>query len=83
MMIRTQVQLTDAQLQALRHLSVTTGKSVAELIRNGTDQFLAGRRVSKPEDRIERAIKAAGAFASGSNDAGADHDRYLAEAFRR
>ena len=83
MTIRKQVQLTDAQLQALRHLSVATGKSVAELIQNGIDQFLAGRRVSKPEDRIERAIKAAGAFASGSNDAGADHDRYLAEAFRR
>jgi predicted transcriptional regulator len=83
MMTRTQVQLTDAQLQALRHLSAATGKSAAELIRNGIDQFLAGRRVSTAEDRIERAIKAAGAFASGSNDAGADHDRYLAEAFRR
>jgi predicted DNA-binding protein len=83
MMIRTQIQLTDAQLKALRRLSAATGKSTKELIRNAIDRYLAESPVSKPEDRIERAIKAAGAFASGSNDAGADHDRYLAEAFRR
>jgi hypothetical protein len=79
MTIRTQIQLPDAQLQALRHLSAATGKPVAELIRNAIDQYLAGCPVSKPGDRIERAIKAAGAFASGGNDAGADHDRYLIE----
>lgn len=82
-MIRTQVQLTEDQLKALRHLSAITGKSIAELIRNGIDQYLAGKRVLKAEDRIERAIRVAGTFASGVADVSADHDRHLAEAFRR
>ena len=80
-MIRTQVQLTEEQLKALRQISATTGKSTSELIRNGVDQYLAGRRVSKPEDRIERAIRVAGRFSSGVADVSAAHDRHLAEAF--
>jgi predicted DNA-binding protein len=83
MMVRTQIQLTEHQLKALRQLSAMTGRSAAELIRNGIDQYLAGRRVSKAEDRIERAIQVAGTFSSGGADASADHDRHLAEAFRR
>ncbi len=83
MMIRTQVQLTNAQMQALKRLSAETGKSAAELIRNGIDQYLAGRRAPTAEDRIQRAIQIAGAFASGSSDGSASHDRYLAEAFQR
>ena len=82
-MIRTQIQLTEDQLKALRHQSTITGRSIAELIRNGIDQYLAGRRVSKPEDRIERAIRVAGMFSSGVADVSVDHDRYLAEAFRQ
>jgi predicted DNA-binding protein len=83
MMIRTQVQLTEEQLNALRQISATTGRSTAELIRNGIDQYLAERRVAKAEDRIERAIRVAGKFASGGVGVSADHDRYLAEAFER
>lgn len=83
MMIRTQVQLTEDQLQALRRLSANTGKSTAELIRNGIDQYLAGRRAATVEDRTERAIRVAGRFSSGVTDVSADHDRHLAEAFKR
>jgi predicted DNA-binding protein len=83
MMIRTQVQLTEAQMSALRQLSAETGKSAAELIRNGIDQYLAGRRAPSAEDRIERALRVAGSFASGGSDGSAKHDRYLAEAFRQ
>ena len=83
MMIRTQVQLTEEQLNALRQLSAITGRSTAELIRNGIDQYLAERRVAKAEDRIERAVRVAGMFGSGGAGVSADHDRYLAEAFER
>ena len=82
-MVRTQVQLTDKELNALRQLSAATGKSIAELIRNGIDQFLALHRIAQAEDRADRAIRIAGMFSSGSPDASADHDRYLAEAFER
>lgn len=81
--IRTQVQLTERQIKSLRHISAQTGTSVAELVRQGIDQYLAGRRGPSPEERIERAIRVAGMFSSGASDVSADHDRRLAEAFRR
>jgi hypothetical protein len=81
-MIRTQVQLTERQLEALRHASATTGRSIADLIRQGVDQYLAGTSELGREERIERAIKVAGKFSSGRTDVSANHDRYLAEAFR-
>jgi hypothetical protein len=83
MMIRTQVQLREDQLKALRQMSAATGKSTAELIRNGIDQYLAAKRVSDAGDRIERAIRVAGMFSSGLAGVSAEHDRYLAEAFER
>ncbi|MBI3471898.1 MAG: ribbon-helix-helix protein, CopG family [Candidatus Solibacter usitatus] len=82
-MIRTQIQLTDDQLTALRRLSSIHGKSTAELIRNAIDQYLAGKHLTKTQDRIERAIRVAGRFASGLTDVSAGHNRHLAEAFRR
>lgn len=80
-MIRTQVQLTDRQLEALRHDSAATGRSVADLIREGVDRYLAGRSDLGREERIERAIGVAGKFSSGRSDVSANHDRHLAEAF--
>ena len=80
-MIRTQVQLTDRQLEALRQASAATGRSVADLIRQGVDQYLAGRSELGREERIERAIEVAGKFSSGRSDISADHDTHLAEAF--
>jgi hypothetical protein len=82
-MIRTQVQLTDRQLEALRQASAATGRSIADLIRQGVDQYLAGRSELGREERIERAIKVAGRFSSGRTDVSADHDRHLAEAFEQ
>jgi len=80
-MIRTQVQLTDRQLEALRRDAAATGRSVADLIRQGVDQYLAGRSERWPEERVERAIQVAGKFSSGRSDVSTHHDRHLAEAF--
>jgi hypothetical protein len=80
-MIRTQVQLTDRQLKALRQTSAATGRSVADLIRQGVDLYLSGRSELGREERIERAIRVAGKFSSGRTDVSANHDKHLAEAF--
>jgi hypothetical protein len=80
-MIRTQVQLTESQMKALRQASAETGKSVAELIRQGVDQFLAARNDLSDEERIERAIRVGSRFSSGLTDVSVNHDKYLAEAF--
>ena len=82
-MLRTQVQLTDNQLKALRRASNATGKSVAELIRQGVDHYLAERSEVTREERIERAIRVAGRFSSGRSDVSAKHNERLAEAFGR
>ena len=80
-MNRTQVQLTDRQLKALRQASAASGRSIADLIREGVDRYLAERSEIGREERIERAIRVAGKFASGHTDVSANHDRHLAEAF--
>jgi Ribbon-helix-helix protein, copG family len=80
-MVRTQVQLTENQLKALRHASAETGKSIAELIRLGVEQYLAGRNDVSREERIERAIRVGSRFSSGLTDVSVNHDKYLAEAF--
>jgi len=77
------VRLTDGQLKALRNAAVETGKSVAELIRQAVDQYLASRSELGREERIERAVRVAGRFSSGSSDVSATHDKHLAEAFGR
>jgi hypothetical protein len=81
-MIRTQVQLTDRQLKALKHAAAASARSISDLVREGVDQYLSGRSEIGREERIERAIRAAGAFSSGQTDVSANHDRHLAEAFR-
>jgi hypothetical protein len=55
-----QVQLTEVQLEALKQASAATGRSVADLIREAVDQYLAGRNEVRSEERIERAIRIAG-----------------------
>jgi hypothetical protein len=82
-MIRTQVQLTEQQIEELRKLSVASGRSVADLVRQGVDSFLNNKPTSRPAYLVERALRVAGRFSSGSTDVSTHHDRYLAEAFRR
>jgi len=82
LMVRSQIQLTESQQDALRQLSASSGRSIAELVRESVDQLLAMRSQPTRQERRERALRVAGAFASGSADGSAEHDRYLAEAFK-
>jgi len=82
-MVRTQVQLTEQQIEELRKLSVSSGRSVADLVRQGVDSLLQAKSTPRPAHQVERALRVAGKFSSGSTDVSTHHDRYLAEAFRR
>ena len=55
---------------------------MAELIRQGVDLVLAPSGQLQPEERIQRALEAAGRFRSGVRDLSANHDEYLTEALR-
>ena len=80
-MVRTQIQFTADQITALRELSATTGKSIAELTRDAVDAFLA-QGVERPRPvLVDQAIAIAGHFSSGIHDVSAGHDGYLSEAF--
>jgi len=82
-MVRTQIQLSDEQLQALRKLSASTGRSIAGLIRESVDHYVNSQKGVSRQHQIERALRAAGRFSSGSSDGSAQHDRHLAAAFRK
>ena len=78
-MIRTQVQLIEEQVRALRSLSSARRVSVAELIRQSVGVLIRSAREINIEERRRRAIAAAGRFHSGASDISAKHDEYLAE----
>ena len=82
-MVRTQVQLTADQIRQLRQFSADTGRSVADLVREGVQMYLSARHRPGREQRVQRALDAAGRFSSGSSDGSARHDRHLIEAFRK
>jgi hypothetical protein len=80
-MTRMRIQLTEDQLKALRQLSSSTGRSIADLVRQGVELFLGSNRRVNRKEQIQRAIHAAGKFSSGTTDGSPKHNHYLAEAF--
>lgn len=81
-MVRTQIQLTERQSAAVRQVAVERNVSMAEVIRQGIDQFLGSVVAVDREERVRRAIDAAGQFHSGAEDVSDRHDQYLMEAYR-
>jgi hypothetical protein len=80
-MIRTQVQLTDEQADVLRRRAARENLSVAELVRQAIDAFTRTEPPGHRELR-ERAMRAAGRFASGMTDTSRRHDEAFVEALR-
>ena len=82
-MIRVQVQLNEAQLQALKTRAYREHVSVSALVRRAAAAWIAVEAELAPAERRRRAIDAAGAFASGLQDVARRHDDYLAEAYHQ
>ncbi len=80
-MLRTQIQLSERQVTALKARAADEGVSMAELIRRCIDQTLASSVSLEPAERIKRAGAIAGRFHSGTGDLAVKHDKYLAQAF--
>ena len=81
-MVRTQIRLTENQIDSLRRLSATSGRSVADLIREAVEIRLRKQGSTDLERRTKRALGVAGRFSSGASDLSAHHDDYLADAFK-
>lgn len=82
-MIRTQIQLNEEQSKALKHLSSQRHISMAELIRQGIDQYIYSCGMVSSEERRQRALNMAGQFHSGKKDLSERHDDYLAEDYNQ
>lgn len=82
-MVRTQVQLSEDSMQALRRLATQRGTSIAALVREAVEELVASRRVASADDLRARAIAAVGRFRSGIGDLSERHDEEFAEAAGR
>ena len=80
-MVRTQIQLTEEQVKALKKMALSRHLSIAEIIRQAVDTVIRTNTVVDIEERRKRAIDIVGRFSSGKRDISRKHDRYLVEAF--
>ena len=82
-MIRTQIQLTESQVQALKKIAASRRVSVARLIRLAVDAMIESSPAADPEQRYRRAMEIVGKFGSGKRDVSEKHDDYLSDAYGR
>lgn len=82
-MVRTQIQLTEEQVKALKKIALSRHLSIAEIIRQAVDTVIRTNTMVDIEERRKRAIDIAGKFSSGKRDISRNHDAYLAEAFAK
>ena len=80
-MIRTQIQLTEEQLEALKSLAASRDVSVAELVRQSVDQLIRSSGLLSPEEKRRRALDIVGKYHSGQSDISTRHDDYLDEIY--
>jgi hypothetical protein len=81
-MVRTQIQLTEAQFEAVRERASSEGRSMADVIRSLVDESLASGSKPTLEERRRRALSAIGILGKkGPRDLARRHDDYLAKAY--
>jgi hypothetical protein len=79
-MVRTQVQLTPQQAEAVKRMARERGVSMAEIIRQSVDVYVARGPTPAPSELRKRALSIIG-IAHGPTDLSERHDDYVGEAF--
>jgi hypothetical protein len=79
--IRTQISLTEAQMERLRREARRRHTSIAAIIRDAVDATVTDED-SDRSARHRRAFGLAGAFSSGRSDISERHDEVLGEEIR-
>ena len=82
-MIRTQIQLTEAQARALKARARLEERPMAELVRESVAEYLARRPAPDARELARRVRDLEGRFRSGCPDLAEAHDDYLDDAFGR
>jgi len=80
-MIRTQIQLTEEQSRRVKEVAERENVSMAEIIRQAVDHWIATYGDMLTAERKRRALSIVGRFSSGVSDLAENHDAYLAEAY--
>ena len=78
-MLRTQIQFTEAQLEALKAKAAQLDVSVSEIVRQAVAAWLGHSAATDPAELRRRAREAAGRYSSGEGDIAREHDRYLSD----
>ena len=82
-MIRTQIQLTEKQAEALKKLSSEKDVSISELIRRGVDLLLKTDLISDNGLKKKNALKLSGLYKTGCKDLSIHHDDYIDEDYKK
>ena len=82
-MIRTQIQLTEAQVSKIKKAAMDQGTSVAEVIRRAVENMVQSNAKMNIQERAKRAMEIAGKFRSRKKNISRKHDEYLAEAYKK
>lgn len=79
-MVRTQIQLEEAQSAWLKVTAQQRGVSISQLIRESIEHY---RELEKrlPEEKKQAALSAVGQFRSDRQDVSIFHDRFIADAY--
>jgi hypothetical protein len=79
-MVRTQIQLTEAQYSRLKECAREENVSMAELVRQAVDLLTSGRGLLPGEDLRRRAMAVTGGFVADRDDVSERHDDYYPDA---
>ena len=81
-MIRTQVQFTEKQWEALKKIAAARHVSVAEIVRQSVEQMLRSPDNRTLDEYRQLAAEIVGKYGSGHSDISTNHDQYLADSYR-
>jgi hypothetical protein len=81
-MIRTQIQFTREQWEALKKLATARHVSVSELVRQSVDQLIRLPENLGFDEYHQVSVEIVGKYRSGLTDVSTNHDKYLSENYK-
>jgi len=79
-MVRTQIQLSEDEVVAVKRLARERSVSMAAVIRDAVDQYVHRESGASLEERWRRSLAAVGGLRSGRSDLSQTHDDEFAAA---
>jgi len=81
-MVRTQIQLSESEAEAVKRLARERSVSMAAVIRDAVDRYVERESGASLSERWRRSVASVGGFHSGVADLSQRHDEEFADAAR-